>query len=96
MAVKTANEILLPSERKMDRKERRQYTLHEMKRNKACYGLMAPFMILFIAFTVIPVIMALPMGFCDFDMAHFPKWVGFQNFYTLFVEDDIFMSCHTK
>lgn len=92
MAVKTADEILLPSERKMDRKERREYTLHEMKRNKACYGLMAPFMILFIAFTVIPVVMALPMGFCDFDMAHFPRWIGFQNFYTLFVEDDIFMS----
>ena len=34
MAEQTAKkEILLPSERKMTRKERREYTLHEMKRN---------------------------------------------------------------
>ncbi|MGN0691137.1 MAG: carbohydrate ABC transporter permease [Oscillospiraceae bacterium] len=91
MAVKTADEILLPSERKMSRKEKRQYTLHEMKRNKMCYVLMAPFMLLFLVFTVIPVCMSLPMGFCDFDMAHAPKWVGLQNFYTLFIEDDVFM-----
>ncbi len=49
-------------------------------------------MIFFIIFTVIPVIMSLPMGFTDFDMAHFPpKFIGFQNFYTMFVEDDVFI-----
>ncbi len=91
MAVKTANEILLPNERKMSRKERREYTLHEMKRNKMCYIMMAPFMLLFLVFTVIPVCMSLPMGFCDFDMASMPKWIGFQNFYTMFIEDDVFI-----
>ena len=91
MAVKTANEILLPNERKMSRKERREYTLHEMKRNKMCYIMMAPFMLLFLVFTVIPVCMSLPMGFCDFDMASMPKWIGFQHFYTMFIEDDVFI-----
>ena len=43
-----------------------------MRRNIGCYGMIAPFMIFFIMFTVIPVIMSLPMGFTDFDMAHFP------------------------
>lgn len=63
-----------------------------MRRNIGCYGMIAPFMIFFIMFTVIPVIMSLPMGFTDFDMAHFPpKFVGFDNFYTLFVEDDVFI-----
>jgi multiple sugar transport system permease protein len=32
------------------------------------------------------------MGFTSFDMATFPpKWVGLDNFYTLFLEDDVFM-----
>ena len=84
-------EILLPSERKMSRKERRQYTLHEMKRNYMCYIMLAPFMLLFLVFTIIPVIMSLPMGFTDFDMASLPKFVGFQNFYTMFLEDDVFI-----
>ena len=84
-------EILLPSERKMDFKERWAYTRHEMKRNWLCYAMLAPFMLLFLVFTVIPVIMSLPIGFTSFDMAHFPKWIGFQNFYTLFLEDDVFV-----
>ena len=78
-------EILLPSERKMSRKERRDYTLHEMKRNYMCYLMLAPFMLLFLVFTIGPVVMSLPMGFTDFDMASLPKLVGFQNFDTMFL-----------
>ena len=93
MAAETQKkEILLPNERKMSAKEKWGYTWHEMKRNKMCYIMLFPFMIFFLIFTVIPVVMALPMGFTDFDMAHFPpKWVGFQNFYTMFLEDDVFI-----
>lgn len=84
-------EILLPSERKMSRKERLDYTWHDMKRNYMCYLMLLPFMLLFLVFTVIPVIMSLPMGFTDFDMASAPKFVGLQNFYTLFLADDVFI-----
>ena len=31
------------------------------------------------------------MGFTDFDMASAPKFVGLQNFYTLFLADDVFI-----
>ena len=68
-----------------------RYTWHMMKVNKGCYGLLAPFMILFTIFTVIPVIMSLPMGFTNFNMIQTPKWVGFSNFYTLFLNDDVFL-----
>ena len=93
MAAETQKkEILLPNERKMSFKERWAYTWHEMKRNKMCYFMMAPFMIFFLVFTIVPVCMSLPIGFTDFDMAHFPpKFVGFQNFYTMFLEDDVFI-----
>ena len=63
----------------------------DIKRNKACYGMLAPFMIFFILFTAVPVLMSLPMGFTDFDMARPPKFVGLSNFTTLFFSDKIFM-----
>ena len=85
-------EILLREEQKHTFKENFQYTLHEMKRNWSCYTMLAPFMIFFFVFTVIPVCMSLPIGFTDFDMAHFPpKFIGFQNFYSMFIEDDVFI-----
>ncbi len=63
----------------------------DIKRNKACYGMLAPFMIFFIIFTVIPVVMSLPMGFTDFNMAQTPKFVGLSNYINLFLSDKIFM-----
>ncbi len=71
------------------KKLRRTWT--EIKRNKACYAMLAPFMIFFIVFTVIPVVMSLPMGFTDFNMAQPPKFVGFSNYTTLFFSDKIFI-----
>lgn len=68
-----------------------KYTWHMMKTNKACYAMLLPFMSLFIIFTVVPVIMSLPMGFTNFNMIETPKFVGLSNFYTLFLNDDVFL-----
>ena len=54
--------------------------------------MLAPFMILFILFTVIPVVMSLPIGFTDFDMVQKPEFVGLSNFRTLFLSDKVFIS----
>ncbi len=67
-------------------------TLHQMRVNIGCYGMLAPFMILFTIFMIIPVIMSLPMGFTNFNMVQFPKFIGLSNFYTLFLNDDIFLT----
>lgn len=68
-----------------------KYTWHMMKTNKACYAMLMPFMSLFIIFTVVPVVMSLPMGFTNFNMIETPKFVGLSNFYTLFLNDDVFL-----
>ena len=68
-----------------------KYTWHMMKTNKACYAMLLPFMSLFIIFTVVPVVMSLPMGFTNFNMIETPKFVGLSNFYTLFLNDDVFI-----
>ena len=68
-----------------------KYTWHMMKTNKACYAMLLPFMSLFIIFTVVPVVMSLPMGFTNFNMIETPKFVGLSNFYTLVLNDDVFL-----
>ncbi|MDR0196662.1 MAG: sugar ABC transporter permease [Oscillospiraceae bacterium] len=68
-----------------------RYTLGEMKRHRSAYAMIAPYFILFLVMTAVPVIMALPMGFTNFNMVTFPEWVGFNNFYTLLMEDEVFL-----
>lgn len=62
-----------------------------MKKNVGVYGLIAPYFILFLIFMIIPVCISLPMGFTNFNMAQFPRWVGLSNFYSLFLEDEVFL-----
>jgi multiple sugar transport system permease protein len=73
------------------KQEQRRLTLISMKQNKAAYVMMLPFMLFFIVFTVIPVVLSLPVGFTDFNMVQFPKYVGLSNFTTLFLADKIFI-----
>ena len=51
-----------------------------MKKNAGIYGLIAPYFVLFLVFMIIPVLISLPMGFTNFNMAQFPRWVGLSNF----------------
>ena len=73
------------------KKEQRHYTWLQIKQNKECYLMLLPFMLFFLVFTIIPVIMSLPMGMTDFNMVQIPKWVGLSNFYNLFISDAIFV-----
>lgn len=49
-----------------------------------------PFMVLFAVFVVIPVFVSLYISFTDYDMLQTPKFVGIDNYRTLFLDDDIF------
>ena len=68
-----------------------RYTLREMKKNASVYVLLAPYFILFTIFTIIPVLLSLPMGFTNFNMVQFPQFVGLSNFYSLILEDEVFL-----
>ena len=57
-----------------------KYTLLQMKKNVGVYGLLAPYFVLCNIFTIVPVLLSLPMGFTNFNMAQFPQWVGLSNF----------------
>ncbi|WP_234340314.1 carbohydrate ABC transporter permease [Gorillibacterium timonense] len=62
-----------------------------MKVNKHSYALMAPYMILFSIFTVLPVIISIILSFTYFNMLEFPRFIGWQNYTRLFLEDDVFI-----
>ena len=69
-----------------------QWTLKEMARNKTAYFMIAPFMILFLVFTVWPVGLSIILSFTEFNLLEFPKPVFMDNYIRLLLDDDIFMT----
>lgn len=65
--------------------------LREVKANKHSYVLLAPYMVLFAVFTVLPVLVSVVLSFTYFNMLEFPRFVGWQNYTRLFLEDDVFL-----
>ena len=63
----------------------------EIKTNKSNYLLVAPYMLIFLTFTVIPVLSSMVLSFTYFNLLEFPEWRGWLNYQRLFLEDDIFM-----
>lgn len=59
--------------------------------SRASYVLMAPFMLLFIVFVVIPIISSVFLSFTSFNMLQLPKFVGFDNYIRMFLEDDVYV-----
>ena len=53
--------------------------------------MVAPFLILFIVFTVLPVLLSVLLSFTDFNMLQIPNWKGLTNYTRLFLDDEIFL-----
>ncbi len=68
-----------------------RWTWQEMKNNKTAYFMLAPFFLLFIIFTILPVFLSMILSLTDFNMLQMPNWKGISNFVRLFLEDDIFI-----
>ena len=68
-----------------------QWTWKEMKKNKTAYFMLAPFFLLFIIFTVLPVLLSIILSLTDFNMLQFPDFKGMTNYTRLFLDDEIFM-----
>ncbi len=65
---------------------------NEQKREaRSAYLFLAPYLILFLVFIVIPMGLAIMLSFTDFDSVNFPTWVGLKNYISLFTSDAVFM-----
>ena len=62
-----------------------------MKNNKTAYFMLAPFLLLFIIFTVLPVVLSIFLSITDFNMLQMPSIVWGRNYMRLFLDDEIFI-----
>lgn len=65
--------------------------LREIRKNWQNYALMAPFLILFALFTLIPIIYSVVISFTNFNIFTTPTFVGWDNYLRMFFDDDVFI-----
>ena len=66
-------------------------TLKEIRKNWQNYALMAPFLILFALFTLIPIVYSVVISFTNFNIFTPPTFVGWENYLRMFFDDDVFI-----
>ena len=73
-------------------KVKKELTLWErMKKSKTSYIMMAPYLILFFFFTILPILSSVVLSFTYFNILEPPTFVGWKNYTKLLLEDDIFL-----
>jgi len=65
-------------------------TLNLMRKNKVSYIMLAPYLTLFLLFTILPVLASIFFGFTYFNMLEAPRFIGWRNYVKLFLDDEIF------
>jgi len=68
-----------------------QWIKREMKAKKIGYFMIAPYMVVFLTFQIVPVILSLFFSFTIFNMLEFPKFIFLDNYIRLLLDDDIFL-----
>lgn len=63
----------------------------DIKRDRHAYVLLAPYVLLFMLFTVLPVVISIFFSFTSFNMLESPSWVGWENYSKLLWNDDVFL-----
>ena len=68
--------------------------MSQMDRRKTMVGymFMAPFLILFVTFTLIPIFVAMGLSLTNYNLIQKPGFVGLTNYMNLILEDDVFLT----
>lgn len=72
-------------------RERWHYGWGQARRYKQLYLMLAPYMLCFTLFTVIPVLVSIYFSFTQFNVLQPPQFVGLRNYSKLFLDDPIFL-----
>lgn len=59
--------------------------------NPAAFVFLAPYLILFVVFIIVPMVIAIGLSFTNFNTIEFPTFAGFLNYINLITQDEIFM-----
>jgi multiple sugar transport system permease protein len=85
-----------PKKRLFNVEKRFGFTMHEIWTHKMSYGLIAPFFILFIVFSLAPLVASLALSFCYWNILEDPIFTGWQNYRYLFVDDSLFLKAFSN
>lgn len=89
----TAKDVKQPKQPKLHRDMTKgEYIWSEMKRTWVGYVMVLPFLLMFIAFTVVPVVLSIILSFTSFDMLQWPTFTFMDNYIRMFLEDDLFLT----
>lgn len=62
-----------------------------VRMNRVSYLMMLPYLIFFVLFTILPVIVSIVLSFTDYDMVQTPVFVGLENYFQIFLNDEYFI-----
>ncbi len=68
-----------------------KHVFMEMKRKRVCYALIAPYILLFLLFTVLPVIVSIVLSFTEYNVIEKPSFIGWANYIQLLLDDNVFL-----
>lgn len=68
------------------------YFVSYMRRKWVYYALVAPFLLMFTVFTIIPVAISIYYSFTYYNLLEPPQWVWAENYIRLFTADDVFLT----
>nr|WP_236570574.1 sugar ABC transporter permease [Paenibacillus sp. An7] len=83
--------MMQPNGRPVRLQEKWKLFVKDIKRDRHAYVLLAPYVLLFLLFTVLPVVISIFFSFTSFNMLEFPSWVGWENYSKLLWNDDVFL-----
>ena len=68
----------------------KQVRRHQLRLDVSVPVMLAPFLIFFCIFIILPIIIAVGLSFTSFNMLSMPRFVGFQNYERMLLDDPIF------
>lgn len=63
---------------------------------KTDYLFMIPFLLIFVVFTILPVLMSIFFSFTYFNVFETPKFIGLSNYFKLFLNDSLFLKAFSN
>ena len=91
MAKAKQQDLELLKKKKLTFSEKVRFTWRQLVDNRINYFMMAPFLLFFFLFTVLPVLSSMVLSFTRYDILNNPVFIGWDNYLRMFLEDDVFM-----
>ena len=74
------------------KKDSLHYGVEKAKRMKVCYLFLLPYALLFTLFFIAPIVTSIYYGFTYYNILEAPRFVGFQNYINLILQDEVFLT----